>query len=95
LALKLIVQERIINYLSESYGVAINAVTFNYFSDNTCEYLARTFLIEPSKAAVQTQSRPGKRLPNLTEEQLQIIANENEVGEIYKHLLDKLTPLLF
>ena len=87
--------QRIINYLSESYGVAINAVTFNYFKDNSCEYLARTFLIEPSKAEDQTRSRPRKRLPNLTEGQLQSIANENEVGEIYTELLNKLTPLFY
>lgn len=87
--------QRIINYLSESYGVAINAVTFNYFNDGSCEYLARTFLIDPSKAEIQQQTRQGKRLPNLTEEQLQAIANENEVGELYKTLLDKLTPMFY
>ena len=87
--------QRIINYLSESYGVAINAVTFNYFKDSGCEYLARTFLIEPSKAEMQQQSRQGKRLPNLTEEQLQSIANENEIGGLYKKLLDELTPLFY
>jgi hypothetical protein len=88
--------QRIINYLSESYGVAINAVTFNYFKEkDDCEYLARTFLIEPSKAEIQQQSRQGKRLPNLTEEQLQTIANENEVGELYTRLLEELTPLFY
>lgn len=87
--------QRIINYLSESYGVAINAVTFNYFKDSSFEYLARTFLIEPSKAEIQQQTRKGKRLPNLTEEQLQAIANENEVGELYRQLLDELTPLFY
>jgi len=87
--------QRIINYLSESYGVAINAVAFNYFKDSSCEYLARTFLIEPSKAEIQQQTRKGKRLPNLTEEQLQAIANENEVGELYRRLLDGLTPLFY
>lgn len=87
--------KRIIDYLSETYGVAINAVTFNYFKDNDCEYLARTFLIEPSKAEIQQQSRPRKKLPNLTEDQLEAIANENEVGELYRYLLDRLTPLFY
>jgi len=44
---------------------------------------------------IQKQTRQGKRLPNLTEEQLQSIANENEVGEVYRHLLDGLTPLFY
>ncbi|MEJ2114193.1 MAG: endonuclease NucS, partial [Flavobacteriaceae bacterium] len=87
--------QRIINYLSESYGVAINAITFNYFMDGNCEYLARTFLIEPSKAEIQQQTRQGKRLPNLTEEQLQAIADENEVGGLYRQLLEGLTPLFY
>jgi hypothetical protein len=85
--------QRIINYLSETYGVAINAATFNYFKEDGREYLARTFLIEPSKAEMAQTSRPGKRTRNLTWEQLQAIADESGVGELYKYALDKLTPL--
>lgn len=80
---------RIINYLSETYGVPINAITFNYFKHVDGEYLARTFLIEQSKA--QSTSRPGsKRRPNLTFEQLQEIADAREVGNVYKFLFDNL-----
>ena len=80
---------RIINYLSETYGVSINAVTFNYFKEDGEELLARTFLIEPSEAILQ-QSTGSKRLPNLTFEQLQQMANENGVGEIYTYILNEL-----
>jgi hypothetical protein len=84
--------QRIINYLSETFGVGINAITFNYFKDVASEFVARTFLIEPSRAETQS-SRLGKRRPNLTEEQLQAIADDKEVGELYKTLVNQLYPL--
>lgn len=51
--------ERIINYLGNNYGVPINAVFFGYFKDGDGEYLARTWLIDPQDAEVQT-SKSGK-----------------------------------
>lgn len=80
---------RIISYLSETYGVNINAVTFNYFKDNGQELLARTFLIEQEKIQRSTHSG-SKRLPNLSFEQLQAIADEHGVGEIYSYLFKEL-----
>ncbi|PAP75292.1 endonuclease NucS domain-containing protein [Rubrivirga marina] len=47
--------ERIIGYLSDTYGVPVNAVFFRYFEENGHEYLARTWLIDPSEA----EARPG------------------------------------
>lgn len=85
--------QRIIDYLSETYGAAINAITFNYFTENGYEYLARTFLIEPSKAEMAQIARPKKRITYLTEDQLNQIAKENEVGELYQFLVTKLNPL--
>ena len=43
--------ERIINYLTESFGVPINAVFFRYFKDNDNEYIARSWLLDPSEVA--------------------------------------------
>jgi hypothetical protein len=80
--------QRIINYLSENYRVAINAITFNYFKEGEDEFLARTFLIEPSRAHVTGGTT--KRRPNLTYEQLQEISNERGVGEIYAYLFNEL-----
>jgi len=40
--------ERIVSYLS-AYGVPINALFFRYFRDGEREYLARTWLIDPSR----------------------------------------------
>jgi hypothetical protein len=81
--------ERIISYLSETYGVAINAVTFQYFCDgHGRELLARVFLIEPDQAEYQVQIKsPSKRKPPLTFEELQSIAERNGVGELYKRLV--------
>ncbi len=41
--------ERIINYLTDSYGVPINAVFFRFFRDDDRDYLARTWLAEPEE----------------------------------------------
>lgn len=79
--------ERIINYLSETYGVAINAVTFQYFRDSRGrELLARVFLIEPEQAEYQERKSSSKRKPPLTFEELQAIAERNGVAELYRCL---------
>ncbi len=87
--------ERIINYLSDTYGVGINAATFQYFrSLDDHEFLARTFLIEPSRVEYQVQTRStSKRLPNLTYEGLEEIAQLNGVQELYSALVSRLMPL--
>lgn len=87
--------ERIINYLSDTYGVGINAATFQYFRDeNNRELLARVFLIEPSEVEYKTQTKTSsKRKPNLTYEQLEEIAEKNGVGDLYRYFVDSLTPL--
>ena len=87
--------ERIIEYLSNTYGVGINAVTFHYFqNDEGKELLARVFLIEPQQVEYRTQTKStSKRKPPLTYEELEEIAESNGVGELYKKLVDGLTPL--
>jgi hypothetical protein len=41
--------ERIINYLSDSYNVPINAVFFRFFKEKDSEYLSRSWLIDPTE----------------------------------------------
>ena len=41
--------ERILNYLSDSYNVPINAVFFRFFKDKNSEYLSRSWLIDPTE----------------------------------------------
>lgn len=82
--------ERIIKYLSETYGIKINAVTFQYFMEPIGkEYIARTFLITPSQRGNTT-----RRKPNLSLEELQEIANKNGVGAFYKGLVTTLEKYL-
>jgi hypothetical protein len=79
--------ERIIKYLSGTYGVDINAATFQYFREaNGSELLARIFLIEPTEVELQSRTKgASKRRPNLTYEELEAIANENGIGDLYRH----------
>jgi hypothetical protein len=81
--------ERIIKYLSETYGIKINAVTFQYFReaiDN--EYIARTFLITPNPLSNnEPRGNTTKRKPNLSLEKLQEIADKNGAGAYYKDLI--------
>lgn len=84
--------ERIVKYLSDTYGVSINATTFGYFRDEGGdEFLTKVFLIEPSQ--VEYKSLTGaasKRKPHLTYEQLEETAERNGVAEIYRQLSEGL-----
>jgi len=41
--------ERIVSYLADEYGAAINAVFFRFFRDGDREYLSRVWLIDPGE----------------------------------------------
>lgn len=85
--------ERIIEYLSDTYGVGINAVTFQYFKDEEGEeYLARVFLIEPSQVEYSTKTKAtSKRKPSLSYEELQDLAEQKGVSDLYRTLVAGLT----
>lgn len=53
--------ERIINYLSDSYGVSVNAVFFRVFRDGDREYLTRAWLRDPTGVDVTPAKVVGKR----------------------------------
>jgi len=79
--------ERIIKYLSDSYGVGINAVTFQYFADkNDREIVANVFLIDPEQVKYPKGPAGSKRKSNPTYEEFQQIAEKNNVGELFKGL---------
>lgn len=85
--------ERIIKYLSETYGVNINAATFQHFEeDNGTELIGRTFLIQPSEIDV-SRVRRNKRKPNLSTEELSKMAEDRGVGEFYKKLTSALEKI--
>lgn len=49
--------ERIVNYLNDVYGVAINAAFFRRFSEGDSEYLTMAWLIDPGEAEIKTVER--------------------------------------
>lgn len=51
--------ERIVNYLSDEYGVAINGVFFRCFKDGENEYLSRVWLIDPGEVETKTVEKRG------------------------------------
>lgn len=81
--------ERIVKYLSASYGVDINVVTFQFFrSGDGSELLARVFLIDPMDVEHQSLTkRSSKRSPNLTYEELEQRAEQHGVGDLYRRLV--------
>jgi hypothetical protein len=53
--------ERIITYLSDEHGVSINAVFFNFYRDDSSEFLGRAWLTDPVETIERGKSR--KRPP--------------------------------
>lgn len=51
--------ERIVNYLT-TFGVPANVAFFRYFKDNGGDYLARTWLIDPTQAETQVNRNTTK-----------------------------------
>jgi len=51
--------ERIVNYLSDEYGVTINAVFFRCFADQGHEYLSRVWLLDPGEVETKTVEKRG------------------------------------
>lgn len=88
--------ERIIKYLSDTYGVNINAVTYQYFKDpDGSELLARVFLLEPSQVELQSRTKgSSKRRPNLTYDELDAIAQDKGVAELYRRAVTGLERYL-
>lgn len=80
--------ERIIKYLSDSYGVNINVAQFQYFkNENGQEFLARVFLIEESEVEQKAQTKgTKKRAPSLTYQQLEEIAENKGVSQMYRKI---------
>ncbi len=78
--------ERIINYLSESYGVGINAITFTFYEHDGKEFLSRNTLIEEDEAAAQqARHSRSKRKPPLTIEEFRSSIKDEALLGIFDH----------
>lgn len=53
--------ERIVSYLSETYGVAINAVFFSVFKDGGGDLLTRSWLLDPQKVEQRAEDQSAVR----------------------------------
>ena len=83
--------ERIIRYLSETYGVDINAVQFHFFqAKDGRQLLARTLTVAPEEAEANIKKRPGKRLAPPSKEEMEERASNAGVGDLYKNVRDAL-----
>ncbi|MFP4395684.1 MAG: hypothetical protein ACLFTI_10520 [Anaerolineales bacterium] len=76
--------ERILNYLSDTYGVDINAVSFQYFHHREHkEFLARVFLIEPSQVDYSARTKStSKRRNRPSYEEFRQMAEDKGVGDV-------------
>ena len=86
--------DRIVRYLAEM-KVPINVATVQHFEDaNGRELLAQVYLIEPESIqprARRTSARSGYRTVN----ELQALADEKSIGEIYLRLRDGVRGIFF
>lgn len=83
--------ERILEYLSETYGVDINFASFNYFkTDNGLELVGRSMLIDEEVAQARAATGSGRRRgPKATEAELREIAYNNGVRDLWDKALDE------
>jgi hypothetical protein len=86
--------ERIIHYLSNRHGVNINAVTFQCFrAPEGGEWLVRVFLLEPEDVEYKAHLKGSTpRRSRLSAEQLQELADERGVGELFAQALALFRP---
>ena len=86
--------DRIVRYLAE-LGVPINVATVQHFEDaDGRELLAQVYLIEPEAVqprARRTSARSGYRTVN----ELQTLADEKGIGELYRRLRDGVRGIFF
>ena len=85
--------ERIVRYLAD-FGVPINIATVQHFSTNEGkEMLVQVFLVEPELAENMTRTT-SKRRPYVTAGEMEVIADNNGVGDLYGHLSKGVSGLL-
>lgn len=83
--------ERIIKYLSSSYGVKINVAQFQYFkSEDGKEYLAKVFLIEEAEVEQKAIAKGVSKRAKLSLSELEQIADGSGVGDFYRQLFSGL-----
>lgn len=76
--------QRIVEYLSSTHRVDINAATFAYFNTGDGEFVARSMLLDEEDVERRATARPGaKRQPARSEDQLRAIAERSGVADLW------------
>ena len=76
--------QRIVEYLSSTHNVDINAATFAYFDTKDGEFVARSMLLDEEAVERRAQARPGaKRQPPLSEDELRAIAEDRGAADLW------------
>ena len=85
--------ERIVRYLSDM-NVPVNVATVQHFRDKDGrEILAQVYLIKPEVAEAKSKSA-SKRTPRKTLAELQTLADDNGIGELYRQVRDGVRGVL-
>lgn len=86
--------ERIIRYLSDTYGVAINAARFQFFrTPDGRELLARTFTVAPAEVEQRAAQKATSKRTAVSAEQMEGHAEQAGVGELYRTFVQAMSPL--
>ena len=72
--------QRIVEYLSETHRLDINAATFTYFKTDQGEFVIRSMLLDENEVERRVNANRGQKA---TEKELRRIASENGVGELW------------
>ena len=81
--------QRIVEYLSTTHGVDINAATFAYFNTAGGEFVARSMLLDEEDVERRARGRhSSKRPPPRSEAELRIVADEHGVADLWDQALD-------
>ena len=81
--------QRIIEYLSTTHGVDINAATFAYFDTPSGEFVARSMLLDEEGVERRARDRhTSKRPPPRSAGELRVIAEEYGVADLWDHALE-------
>ena len=87
--------ERIVRYLSDLH-VPINVATVQHFRRNDGrEMLAQVFLVEPEEAQVKAHATSKRTTGYGTISQLQDLADETGIGELYRGVRDGVRRILY
>ncbi len=86
--------ERIVEYLSETYGVDINVATFAYFDVGGQEMIGRSMLLDEEAVQTRSETRAApKRRRYLTQAELRDIAEESGVEGLWDKAIKGFWPL--